>query len=189
MLWEVLEYIGETLVVIGVVGEIFAEWKEPERKKLARISGIVLVIGLAISLAALIATNEEFNSRIADLNNRAAEANAKAAASDLDAASARKETKQLEKETQGLREKADEAELELARLTGPVHTIPVVRGVATPDLAQGLTQRVLLRADTHIAAPRLPPMPKGGSLTWTLFIDEDSVGSHQYTILFGPLKN
>jgi hypothetical protein len=67
LLWEIAEYAGETLVFIGVVGEVFAEWTEPERKKISKISSIVLVIGLAISLAALIGTNEQFNGTISDL--------------------------------------------------------------------------------------------------------------------------
>jgi len=71
-LWEVAEYIGETLVFIGVVGEVFAEWTEPERRRLAKAASIVLVIGLAISLAALIGTNEHFNDTIAGLNAQAA---------------------------------------------------------------------------------------------------------------------
>lgn len=74
-LWEIAEYAGETLVFIGVVIEVIAEWKEPEKKRLAKIGSIVLVIGLAMSLAALIGTNEHFSGTIADLNNQAAQAN------------------------------------------------------------------------------------------------------------------
>jgi hypothetical protein len=78
-LWEPLEYVGETLVFIGVVGEVYAEWPEPERRNLAKASSIVLIIGLALSLAALIGTNEHFNGTIADLNLKASQANERAA--------------------------------------------------------------------------------------------------------------
>jgi hypothetical protein len=76
--WEILEYVGETLVFFGVVGEVFAEWREPHRTKLGRVSSLVLVVGLALSLAALIATNESFNHKIAELNLQAAGANERA---------------------------------------------------------------------------------------------------------------
>jgi predicted nucleic acid-binding Zn-ribbon protein len=79
----------------------------------------VLVIGLGVSLAALFATNKGFNDKIAELNNQAAGFNQKAAASELEAADARKETEQLSKNEQALKTRADEAELELARITGP----------------------------------------------------------------------
>ena len=38
----------------------------------------------------------------------------------------------------------------------------------------------------RINAPRLPAMPKGGAITWSLLIDQDSVGGHDPTILFAP---
>lgn len=41
--WEILEYLGETLVFFGVIGEVFAEWKEEShRKRLGRVSSLVL---------------------------------------------------------------------------------------------------------------------------------------------------
>ena len=90
-----------------LLGEVFAEWTEPERKKLGKVSSIVLVIGLAVSLAALVATNEYFNGTIASLNAQAAKLNDKAGQAELDAANARKETVQLGKDTQGLKAEAD----------------------------------------------------------------------------------
>jgi len=174
-LWEILEYVGEALVFFGVVGEVFAEWSEPHRKRLGRISSLVLIGGLGLALAALIRTNGNFNGKIADLN-------AHAAASELDAANARKET-------QALRLKADNAELELARLIGPPYDIPVIRGTATPDLSHGFIQRVLLTGDTRIIRPALPSMANGGSISWTLLLDQDSKGGHKFTISFASLPN
>jgi hypothetical protein len=76
------------------------------------------------------------------------------------------------------------ANLELARFAAPLHTIPVVGGVATPDLSHGLTQRVLLHSDISIAAPKLPHPNKDGTIVWTLFVDQDTVGNHTYTMNF-----
>ncbi|MGA2909942.1 MAG: hypothetical protein ABSE36_19770 [Terracidiphilus sp.] len=81
-LWETVEYIGETLVTVGVVGEVFAEWRDPHRRRLGRVSSLVLIGGLALSLAALVGTNEHFNVTIADLNLRASQANERAATAD-----------------------------------------------------------------------------------------------------------
>jgi hypothetical protein len=78
-LWECLEYAGEALVFIGVVGEVFAGWYEPEKKRLAKASSLVLIVGLALSLAALIKTNEHFNGTIASLNLQSSQANERAA--------------------------------------------------------------------------------------------------------------
>ena len=84
-LWESLEYVGEALVFLGVVGEVLAERKlilksdESRRNALEAFASWILIVGLAISLAALIGTNEHFNSTIADLNNQAAKSNERAA--------------------------------------------------------------------------------------------------------------
>ncbi len=189
-LWEILEYVGETLVFIGVVGEVFAEWREPHRVRLGRISSLILIAGLAMSLAALIGTNEYFNGTIADLNAQAAHSNQLAGEAQLDADNARKETAQLQKDTQGLRTDADEAkrdmvkaQLELAKLKGPPYRVRVIDGAATPDLSKSLTQLLVLRTDgVRVKAPILPPLPKGGILKWTLLLDEDGVGLHPYTL-------
>ena len=121
--WEILEYIGETLVFIGVVGEVFAEWREPERKKLGKASSIVLVIGLALSLASLIGTNEYFNGTIAELNLQAAKANECAAALEKQAkidagtvASLAKQASDAESDFAKASQRAANAETELEQL-------------------------------------------------------------------------
>jgi hypothetical protein len=103
--WEILEYVGEALVFIGVVGEVFAEWQEPERKRVAKVSSIVLIIGLALSLAALIGTNEHFNGTIAKLNSQAAESNEKAGDANERAAKAQLEAARLRIEADELQQK------------------------------------------------------------------------------------
>ncbi len=89
-LWEVAEYVGEALVFIGVFGEVYAEWGERHLKRLAATSSITCIAGLAVSFAALIGTNEGFNTIIANLNKQAADANSKAAQLEEDAAGLRK---------------------------------------------------------------------------------------------------
>ena len=79
--WEFLEYVGETLVVVGVLGEVLAEWPDT-KNKLAKIFSVVLVAGLAISLAALKQTNEDFNGRMVASNLKASQANERAVEAD-----------------------------------------------------------------------------------------------------------
>ncbi len=77
-----------------------------------------------------------------------------------------------------------EANSKLALAAAPIYAIPVVDGRATPDLSHGLTQRVVLHTDIVLAAPRLPRMGKDEVIVWTLFVDEDGSGLHQYTTEF-----
>jgi hypothetical protein len=176
-MWEILEYVGETLVFIGVVGEVYAEWGEVEKKKVGKAFSLVLIVGLALSLAALIATNEGFNGKIADLNGQAARSNQLAAAAQLDAANARKDTAQLQSDAATAKREMAQAQLELARFTGPIQSVPVINGVASPDPTKGSKLRILLHADTLI---KFPTLPKGKALSWTLFIVEDEIGQHQF---------
>lgn len=124
--WELLEYVGETLVFIGVVGEVFAEWREPERRKLAKASSIVLVIGLALSLAALKGTNEQFARIIAGLKLQTSQANERAAKNESIADGLKKDNLRLgldlgkqEQQTAEARTEAARAQIELSKLKAP----------------------------------------------------------------------
>lgn len=58
--------------------------------------------------------------------------------------------------------------------SSPIYTVPIISGVATPDLSHGVNQLVILTADTTIAAPI-----NGGSInTWILITQQDNVGGH-----------
>lgn len=120
--WEPLEYVGELLVFFGVVGEVFAEWREPHRKRFAKASSVVLVIGLALSLASLIGTNEHFNDTIAFLNLKSSQADERASKNEDEAAKARaaniKLGIELQKEEQQTAEAEKEAALANAKLGG-----------------------------------------------------------------------
>ena len=113
-------------------------------------------------------------AHLADTSERAANADARAAEANERAAT-------NEREAQGLRARADEAELELTRLTGPPYMVPVTQGVAKPDLSKGNKQVVHLTGETRIV---LPELPKGKSLAWTLTLTQGGSGQHQFT--FSP---
>ncbi len=158
-----IAYLGLLLVVVGVAGEVVFEFLSSNAETAIR----------------------EHDSRLLGA------AELEAGQAKMDAANARKETAQLQKDTQGLKTDADAAkrdmvaaQLELARLTGPVHLIHIIHGIATPDLSKGLIPQILLTEDVRIKPPILPPLSKEGTATWTLFLDQDSVGSHQYTFEF-----
>lgn len=113
---------------------------------------------------------------------------------EADAAIARQETAQLQYATQGLKTDAAKAErdmvkaqLELARLTAPIQSVPVVDGIAMPEPLKGLRLRIVLHSDVRI---KLPTLSKGQSATWTLFITQDDKGNHQFAtfpknVMFG----
>ncbi len=96
--WEIAEYVGEALVFIGVMGEVFAEW--PDTNKLSKASSLVLIVGLALSLAALVNTNSRFNLTIAGLNNDTANASALAFQNALDEIDALGYAAKLQKEAE-----------------------------------------------------------------------------------------
>jgi len=157
----------------------------PSEELAARVydwANTALIVGLVIGLVATLLIVWMGKSKDSYLQNRIASANARAEL-------ARERAGELSLETEKLRLKADEAELELRRLMAPIYLVPVVNGDALPDLSHGFTQRVLLTRDTRIEAPRLPAMPQGGSIKWTLLLDQDSIGNHKFSILFSPLPN
>ncbi len=90
-LCEPLEYLGEILVFIGVVGEVLTERNlvlkgaAEKRDAVEGVSSWILAVGLAISLAALIRTNGYFNRTIASLNLQAKQAGERAAQDERDA--------------------------------------------------------------------------------------------------------
>lgn len=65
---------------------------------------------------------------------------------------------------------------------GTIYDVPVVNGVATPNLALGSTQRILLTSDTIVATPTNSPSASNASLTWTLNLDQDKIGKHSVTM-------
>jgi hypothetical protein len=152
-----------------------------------------LMIGVGVSGEGIFeAFQNSYEGHLQTLNDiLLEESRVTASSANLEAAYARQDTAQLEKTTEGLKTEAADAkrdmvnaQLELARLTGPVHIIPVINGVATPDLSKGLIQQILLTRDVRIMSPKLPDIGKEGTAPWTLFLDQDSVGSHQYTFQF-----
>ncbi|HEY1742974.1 MAG TPA: hypothetical protein VGG18_07390 [Granulicella sp.] len=73
------------------------------------------------------------------------------------------------------------AQAELTRMTGPPYNVPVIHGIATPDISKGNKQIVLLTRDTRVM---LPTLPKDKSFSWTLSLIQDDVGGHHFT--FSP---
>jgi hypothetical protein len=89
-----------------------------------------------------------------------------------------KYTAQLQKDEQDAKRDMVKAQLELARFNGPIQSVPVVNGIASPDPIKGSKLRILLHRDTLI---KFPTLPKGKALSWILFIVEDEEGQHQFT--------
>jgi hypothetical protein len=75
-----------------------------------------------------------------------------------------------------LRLEANTARANLARITGRPYAVPVINGVARPDLSKSDSQFVLLTEDTRMTFPKVA---KGEHENWTLTIAQNSVGQHQ----------
>ena len=137
--WEFLEYLGEGMVFIGVVGEVLTERElilkenKEKRESVESVSSWVLVVGLAISLAALIGTNEYFNGTIASLNLQAKQATERAAKDEVDAATARKEADGFESQIADDNARVKEAESEVASANAASKT--AVSNVASAEAA------------------------------------------------------
>lgn len=81
--WEWTEYISEGLVVLACLGELVSDvgqkWLgEHHKTHLERWSTVVLIVALAVSLTALVRTNELSGFVIGSLGDRAEEADRKA---------------------------------------------------------------------------------------------------------------
>src|ERR1700733_10024929 len=79
LFWEIIEYSATGIVILGAVGEYFAEFRdrprdESERKKFAKLSALVLIGGLALELLGLVRTSQISGQTIATLNQEAKEA-------------------------------------------------------------------------------------------------------------------
>jgi hypothetical protein len=84
----------------------------------------------------------------------------------------------LNNQTAGLKAQALHAQADLARITGRPYAVPVIHGVARPDLSKSDSQFLRLTSDTKIAFPKLS---EGQHENWTLTIAQNSVGQHQIT--------
>ena len=152
-LWEIFEYVGEALVFLGVVGEVFAEWKEPHRRRLGRISSIVLIAGLGLSLAALFGTNEHFNRTIADLNLRASQAIEQAAKNEAEAATQRAHAAKDEKDLAELRKESmprviDEDRLasKVSRFSGTPVDLATIEDFDSMQLTRAIKDALIVKA-------------------------------------------
>ncbi len=172
-MWEVAEYVGELLVFLGVVGEIYAEWEEPHKDKLAKVSSVVLVIGLAVSLASLIGTNESFNSTIANLNLQAQQARAEAAQNEKEAAQARKDAAEA-----NARAAASEAKVAAAEAEAKASEAKVA---VAENESKGAAAKVAT-ADARIAEAQK------GAATATEAADRERLAEAQLEVLVAPRR-
>lgn len=156
-LWEPLEYLGEILVFIGVVGEVLTERNlvlkgaGEKRDALEGVSSWILVVGLAISLAALIGTNEYFNGTIASLNLQAKRAGERAAQDERDAAEAHREADSFQSQIASDTARTEEAEAKVA--SAEASSRNAVAKVATANAQIAEAQKGA--ADAKLEATRL----------------------------------
>jgi len=189
------EYVGEGLVLIGVVLEVICERKlvlkndDARRGRLEGRGAYMLIAGLAVSFAALIATNSYFDKTIADLNLKSSQADERAAKDEADAASLKadnlKLALELAQQEQATAEAAKEAALANAKIGGWKLDAAAKKRFAgyvkkfpgTPfDLAVNPVETPFMEElDTLLTSPsvgwvRVPPKPVNGQ-TVAILID------------------
>jgi hypothetical protein len=109
--WEGIEYSAEAIVVIGAVGEFLTEFeytlkgddKKVLRHRIGKLAAIVLIVGLAIELGALVRTNQLSSKTLVALYQQASQAGA-------DAVTARNEAIQSDGRAQTAFKAATEAQ-------------------------------------------------------------------------------
>jgi len=85
--WELAEYFGEAVVIVGVLLEYLVEFhflqkvgQRRRQRKVARLGSIVLLFGLAIELTGLVKTSQLTGGLISGLDIEAGDAKSKASA-------------------------------------------------------------------------------------------------------------
>ena len=93
--WEVAEYCFGLLVAVACLGEYaadFTDWfthgMEEKKKRLAKISTLLLISALALELICLVKTNQLSGQLVGSLASKADEASTKSQSAITDAASA-----------------------------------------------------------------------------------------------------
>src|SRR5580704_3052871 len=84
--WEGVEYFAEATVITGALFEVLTDFehilkgegKKELRRRVEKWAAIVLVVGLAIGLGALVRTNQLFSETIASLYGEARDASNRA---------------------------------------------------------------------------------------------------------------
>jgi len=126
--WEWFGYVSTAVVFLGCVGEFVAEFthfpkSDQSKHKLARMSLIILILGIAGELLSTVRTSQLSGQVIADAEQKAAEAESRAGSARDDAAHANerasaneKESEQLKKGAAGLRKEAEDERLARAEI-------------------------------------------------------------------------
>jgi hypothetical protein len=102
--WELIEYLGEAVVIVGVLTEYLAEFhvlqkeeQKVQRRKLAKLGSLILLAGLAVELSGVVRTSQLSGALIAALNTDIGSAQASADAAATDASLARQSAQDANK--------------------------------------------------------------------------------------------
>ncbi|MGA2965997.1 MAG: hypothetical protein ABSD64_07280 [Terriglobales bacterium] len=143
--WEWFGYISTAIVFVGCVGEFVAEFtplpktKEAENK-LARLSLIVLILGIAGELLSTVRTSQLSGQLIANIEERAGkaeqrvvEANIRVSENEKEAAQLRQETALIEESLSGRKLTPKDSKTLIDRLTKFRNEQPVILGYNAGD--------------------------------------------------------
>jgi hypothetical protein len=187
--WELAEYFGTILVIVGAAGEYLAEFRhiprdEPKRKLFEKRYAIVLIVGLAVELLGLVRTSQLNGQIIATLNEQAQVAT-------KDAATANETAKTFESRIAGANARAKSAEAQVASANAASHEAVAKVADAEARIAEANRRaaEAVKAAETERLArlkieERLAPRRMSAEQTATLVRDLKSLNGHKVTLFF-----
>jgi hypothetical protein len=153
--WEWAEYVGEGLVVIGCIGEVLADFGEDflgrkHSKRLERLSSVILIVGLLLSLKALMRTNELSGSVIGGLGEKSQAAEQKADTAERKAQTALQDSSTASSRANDAKEVAGQAQKTAAGAKKEADSFEM--GIASAKEQAAKAESSLAEANSRLAA-------------------------------------
>lgn len=158
--WEWFGYVSTAIVGFGCIGEFVAEFtpcpkSEKAKSKLARLSLIVLILGIAGELLGTVRTSQLSGQIIANIEERAGEADQRAGEANDRASGNEKEAAQLRKDAEGFK-------LDIAKANRTAES----ERLARVKLQEGLQPRRLTGVQKEKLTSLLSDHPEPIAIMW-----------------------
>jgi hypothetical protein len=174
--WEWFGYISTAIVFVGCVGEFVAEFTSlPKTKdsghKLARLSLIVLLVGIAGELLSTVRTSQLSGLVIANIEDRAGKAEQKAGEANDRASVNEKEAERLRKDAEGFKldiARANERAATAGRQAAEANQVAESERLARVNLQKELQPRRLTTAQKEKVTSLLRDKPLPIGIMWAM---------------------
>lgn len=179
--WEIAEYFGEAVVILGVLAEYVGEFhlfknkeQEEKRRRVTKRATLVLMFGLAIELTGLVRTTQISEILIADLTKETGDARTSADKAADAAARANSSAEKAEQRALRADEKADRFRLQIAQSKERAAEAEKDAAQARLDLEKFKAPRSLTSEQQERIIARIKPF--SGQLFWfSVYQDPESI--------------